>query len=54
MPARAFVSGIGCVGPHGIGVAAFESGLRDGRTATRTITLFDADRSPLPGRRRGS
>jgi len=42
MPARAFVSGLGCVGPHGIGVAAFEAALRDGRTATRPLTLFDA------------
>jgi 3-oxoacyl-[acyl-carrier-protein] synthase II len=40
---RAFVTGMGCVGPHGIGVAAYHAGLRAGRTATRTITLFSAD-----------
>ena len=46
MPARAFVSGLGCAGPHGIGIAAFESGLRQGRTATRALTLFDATDLP--------
>lgn len=41
---RAFVTGIGAVGPHGAGVAAFDAGLRAGRSATRSISLFDADR----------
>ncbi len=40
---RAFVTGMGCVGPHGLGLEAYESGLRMGRTATRPLTLFDAD-----------
>jgi len=40
---RAFVTGIGAVGPHGVGVAAFDAGLRSGRSATRTISLFAAD-----------
>jgi 3-oxoacyl-[acyl-carrier-protein] synthase II len=40
---RAFVTGIGCVGPHGVGLAAYEAGLRDGRSAVRGVTLFDAD-----------
>jgi 3-oxoacyl-[acyl-carrier-protein] synthase II len=37
---------MGCVGPHGIGVAAYEAGLRSGRSATRTISLFPADELP--------
>jgi 3-oxoacyl-[acyl-carrier-protein] synthase II len=43
---RAFVTGMGCVGPHGTGLAAYEAGLRAGRSATRTITLFAADALP--------
>ena len=40
---RAFVTGIGCVGPHGIGRDAFAAGLRDGRRCVRPVSLFDAD-----------
>ena len=43
---RAFITGMGCISPHGAGIAAFEAGLRTGRTATRTITLFPADELP--------
>jgi 3-oxoacyl-[acyl-carrier-protein] synthase II len=45
---RAFITGMGCVGPHGVGIAAFLDGLRAGRTATRALTLFDA--GDLPSR----
>jgi minimal PKS ketosynthase (KS/KS alpha) len=43
-PARrtAAVTGIGVVAPGGIGVPAFWDLLTSGRTATRTISLFDA------------
>jgi 3-oxoacyl-[acyl-carrier-protein] synthase II len=40
---RAYITGMGCVGPHGIGIDAFAAGLRSGRSATRTISLFPAD-----------
>jgi 3-oxoacyl-[acyl-carrier-protein] synthase II len=40
---RAFVTGIGCVGPHGTGRMAFADGLRAGRSGVRGVTLFDAD-----------
>jgi 3-oxoacyl-[acyl-carrier-protein] synthase II len=43
---RAFVTGIGCVGPHGTGRLAFESGLRAGLRGVRHIQLFDADALP--------
>jgi len=39
MPAA--ITGLGVVSPFGVGVEAFRSGLRDGRSATRRITLFD-------------
>jgi 3-oxoacyl-[acyl-carrier-protein] synthase II len=34
------------VGPHGIGTAAFEAGLRAGRSATRALSLFPAEDFP--------
>jgi 3-oxoacyl-[acyl-carrier-protein] synthase II len=34
------------MGPHGAGIAAFEAGLRAGRSAVRAVTLFDADALP--------
>src|SRR5262249_26669756 len=43
---RAYVTGMGCVSPYGVGGAAFDAGLRAGRTATRTVTSFDADDLP--------
>ena len=38
---RAVITGIGVVAPGGIGVKQFWDLLTEGRTATRTITLFD-------------
>ncbi len=43
---RAYITGIGCVGPHGIGTAAFLAGLRAGRSATRALSLFPAEDLP--------
>jgi 3-oxoacyl-[acyl-carrier-protein] synthase II len=45
------ITGMGCVSPHGKGVAALWSGLMDGRSALSTISLFDASmfRNPLGG-----
>ncbi|MFC4612660.1 beta-ketoacyl synthase [Streptomyces maoxianensis] len=43
MARRAVITGIGVVAPGGIGRAPFWQLLADGRTATRTITQFDAD-----------
>jgi 3-oxoacyl-[acyl-carrier-protein] synthase II len=40
-PPRAVITGLGIVSPFGIGREAFLQGLRDGRSATRGITLFD-------------
>jgi minimal PKS ketosynthase (KS/KS alpha) len=40
---RAVITGLGVVAPGGIGVKAFWEMLSAGRTATRPITLFDAD-----------
>ena len=48
MQRRAVITGIGVVAPGGIGRAAFWDALTAGRTATRTITLFD----PAPFRSR--
>ncbi|MCP2341085.1 beta-ketoacyl-[acyl-carrier-protein] synthase family protein [Actinomadura rupiterrae] len=39
---RVVVTGIGVVAPGGVGTKAFWQLLMDGRTATRTISLFDA------------
>ena len=39
MPAA--ITGLGVVSPFGLGVEAFRAGLREGRSATRRITLFD-------------
>lgn len=41
-PRRAVITGVGAVVPGGVGREAFWSLLADGRTATRTISLFDA------------
>jgi 3-oxoacyl-[acyl-carrier-protein] synthase II len=38
---RAVITGIGVVSPFGIGAERFRAGIRDGRSATRTISLFD-------------
>jgi len=45
------ITGLGCVSPHGRGVAALWAGLLEGRTAFRPVTLFDASmfRNPLAG-----
>ena len=40
-PARAVVTGIGVVSPFGIGSDLFRAGIREGRSATRPISLFD-------------
>ena len=37
----AAITGLGVVSPFGLGVEAFRAGLRDGRSATRRISLFD-------------
>jgi act minimal PKS ketosynthase (KS/KS alpha) len=42
MTRRAAITGIGVVAPGGIGTSAFWDLLIQGRTATRSITLFDA------------
>jgi minimal PKS ketosynthase (KS/KS alpha) len=42
MGRRVVITGIGVVAPGGVGVKEFWSLLSDGRTATRTITFFDA------------
>ncbi len=39
MPAA--ITGLGVVSPFGLGVEAFRAGLREGRSATRRISLFD-------------
>ncbi|MGW1696239.1 beta-ketoacyl-[acyl-carrier-protein] synthase family protein, partial [Streptomyces sp. NPDC002399] len=39
---RVVITGMGVVAPGGVGTEAFWSLLREGRTATRRITLFDA------------
>ncbi|MEE9291297.1 MAG: beta-ketoacyl-[acyl-carrier-protein] synthase family protein [Acidobacteriota bacterium] len=39
--ARAVITGFGIVSPYGLGAAAFSSGIRAGRSATRRISLFD-------------
>ena len=39
MPAA--ITGLGVVSPFGLGAEAFRAGLREGRSATRRITLFD-------------
>lgn len=41
---RAVITGIGVVAPGGVGAKAFWSLLTDGRTATRSISSFDASR----------
>src|SRR3954447_2790487 len=40
---RAVITGLGVVAPGGIGTKAFWETLSSGRTATRPITLFDAE-----------
>jgi 3-oxoacyl-[acyl-carrier-protein] synthase II len=40
-PKRAVVTGLGVMSPFGAGAGRFERGLRDGRSATRRVTLFD-------------
>jgi len=42
IPRRAVITGLGVVAPGGVGVKAFWELLSSGRTATRTISLFDA------------
>ena len=44
MSRRAVITGIGVVAPGGIGTTAFWELLTAGRTATRTISLFDPAR----------
>jgi 3-oxoacyl-[acyl-carrier-protein] synthase II len=44
----AVITGLGVVSPFGLGVEAFRAGLRSGRSATRTISLFDP--GDLPSR----
>jgi len=39
MPAA--ITGVGVVSPFGVGVEVFRAGLREGRSATRRISLFD-------------
>ena len=38
---RAVITGLGIVSPFGLGVEPFRQGIREGRSATRTATLFD-------------
>jgi 3-oxoacyl-[acyl-carrier-protein] synthase II len=45
---RVVITGIGVVSPFGIGLAAFRSGIFEGRSATRRISLFDP--GDLPSR----
>jgi len=42
MSIRVAITGMGCVSPHGRGVDALWSGLLEGRSAFKPITLFDA------------
>ncbi|NNG38275.1 beta-ketoacyl-[acyl-carrier-protein] synthase family protein [Flexivirga sp. ID2601S] len=42
MPRRAVITGLGAVAPGGVGIKQFWELLSDGRSATRTITSFDA------------
>jgi len=42
MSRRVVITGIGVLAPGGVGLKAFWSLLSEGRTATRTISLFDA------------
>ncbi|MFM9448311.1 beta-ketoacyl-[acyl-carrier-protein] synthase family protein [Streptomyces acidiscabies] len=42
MSRRAVITGIGVVAPQGIGTKSFWQLISEGRTATRTISLFDA------------
>lgn len=44
---RAVITGIGVVSPFGSGWPQWVNGLREGRSATRTISLFDPQ-APLP------
>jgi 3-oxoacyl-[acyl-carrier-protein] synthase II len=45
------ITGMGCVSPHGKGIAALWAGLIEGRSALTPLTLFDASmfRNPLAG-----
>ena len=45
------ITGLGCISPHGRGVAALWNGLLEGRQAFLPLTLFDASmfRNPLAG-----
>ncbi len=45
-PRRAVITGIGVVSPFGHGAEAFRSGLREGRSASSRISLFDPDDLP--------
>ena len=38
---RAVITGLGIVSPYGLGTAPFRAGIREGRSATRRVTLFD-------------
>jgi act minimal PKS ketosynthase (KS/KS alpha) len=42
MSRRAVITGVGAIAPGGIGTKAFWELLAAGRTATRSITHFDA------------
>src|SRR5205807_5493796 len=42
-PRRAVITGVGVVSPFGIGWPAFRNGLLEGRSATRSPTLFDPE-----------
>ncbi len=44
--ARAVITGLGIVSPFGQGVGAFAAGIREGRSATRRISLFDPSELP--------
>ena len=50
-PEGVWITGIGCVSPHGRGVPALWNGLLDGKSAFSPLTLFDASmfRNPLAG-----
>jgi 3-oxoacyl-[acyl-carrier-protein] synthase II len=43
---RAVITGIGVVSPFGMGTGDFLAGLREGRSATRTVSLFDPQDLP--------
>ena len=45
-PRQAVITGIGVVSPFGIGRELFRRGLREGRSATRRIALFDPQELP--------